>query len=251
MSDHFELLHQAIERNTPIVLALPSSSVIKPYRSRLLQISEDGIYLESVTGQEPMLDELIKSARPVTVAFRADVRRVEFSTPILQRLRDYKLNAQTIIEALVLKRPDEVKAVQRRADYRVSVPTDCDVHFRFHRITEQANIQDPPPSTAEMIIDVRDFSAGGCGGTWKRKANDPKLVPEQRLRVQIESPVTSAILDARVRFVQPLQEPELARVGIQFMLNINSIPDRQKMMQLNKIFGELQRLELRQKRLAR
>lgn len=251
MSDQFELLHQAIERNTSIVLALPSSAVIKPYRSRLLQITEEGIYLESIAGQEATLDELIRSARAVTVSFRADVRRVEFSTPILKRLRGFKLNANTVIEALLLKRPAEVKAVQRRADYRVSVPNDCDIHFRFHRITEQAEVTDPPPSTAEMMIDVRDFSAGGCGGTWKRKKDDPKLVPDQRLRVQIDSPITSLILDARVRFAQPLHEPELVRVGIQFTLNINSIPDRQKMMHLNKILGELQRLELRRKRLAR
>lgn len=250
-NQQFELLHHAIERNTPIVLALPSSAVIKPYRSRLLQIDEEGIYLESIPEQQALLDELIKSARPVTVSFRADVRRIEFITPILKRLRDYTLNSSTVIEALLLKRPDEVKTVQRRADYRVSVPHDCDIQFRFHRITEQADIQDPPHSTAEMTIDVRDFSTGGCGGTWKRKADDPKLVPEQRLRVQIDSPITSLILDARVRFVQPLYEPESVRIGIQFTLNINSIPDRQKMTQLNKILGELQRLELRRKRLAR
>jgi hypothetical protein len=106
-------------------------------------------------------------------------------------------------------------------------------------------------STAAMAIDIRDFSAGGCGGTWKRRKDEPKLVPDQRLRVEIDSVIGKLILDARVRFAAELNEPELVRLGIQFSLNANSIPDRQKMLQINKLMGELQRMELRRKRLAR
>jgi c-di-GMP-binding flagellar brake protein YcgR len=251
MSDNFDLLQQAIERNTPIMLAMPSAAVVKPYRSRLLQITDEGIYLESITGQGDAIDALIAAKRPVSVAFRADVRRVEFTGPILKRLRGYRLNATTLIEALVIQRPEEVKAVQRRADYRVSVPTDSEISFQFHRVTEQADLIERPPATAAMVIDVRDFSAGGCGGTWKRKKDEPKLVPDQRLRVEIDSVIGKVVLDARVRFFEQLHEPEFVRVGIQFSLNANSIPDRQKMLQINKLMGELQRMELRRKRLAR
>lgn len=251
MSDNFDLLQQAIERNTPIVLALPSAMVLKPYRSRLLQVTDEGIYLESVTGQGESIDALIEAKRPVTVAFRADVRRVEFSGPILKRLRGYRLNATTLIEALIIERPKEVKAVQRRADYRVSVPADSEISFQFHRVTEQADIVERPMSTALMSIDVRDFSAGGCGGTWKRRKDEPKLVPDQRLRLEIDGAVGKLILDARIRFAQELHEPEFVRLGIQFTLNASSIPDRQKMLQINKLMGELQRMELRRKRLAR
>ncbi len=251
MSDNFDLLQQAIERNTPIVLALPSAAVIKPYRSRLLQIAEDGIYLEAIEGQSATIDALIESKQPVTVAFRADVRRVEFTGSILKRLRGYRLNATTLIEALIIERPKQVKAVQRRADYRVGVPADGEVSFQFHRIGEQADVIERPMATAAMEIDVRDFSAGGCGGTWKRKKDEPKLVPDQRLRLEIDSAVGKLILDARIRFAQELHEPEFVRLGIQFSLNPNSIPDRQKMLQINKLMGELQRLELRRKRFAR
>lgn len=251
MSDNFGLVQDAIERNTPIMLALPSAMVVKPYRSRLLQVTNEGIYLESITGQGDAIDALIASKQPVLVAFRADVRRVEFSGPIIKRLRGYRLNATTLIEALVIQRPDAVKAVQRRADYRVGVPADSEISFQFHRITEQADVAETPMATAAMCVDVRDFSAGGCGGTWKRKRDEPKAVPDQRLRVEINSVVGKIILDGRMRFAQPLHEPELVRVGIQFTLNTNSIPDRQKMLQINKLMGELQRMELRRKRLAR
>lgn len=251
MSDNFELLQQAIERNTPIMLAMPSAAVVKPYRSRLLQITDEGIYLESIAGQGDAIDALIAAKRPVMVAFRADVRRVEFAGPILKRLRGYRLNATTLIEALVIQRPAAVKAVQRRADYRVSVPSDSEISFQFHRVTEQADIVERPMSTAQMHVDVRDFSAGGCGGTWKRRKDEPKLVPDQRLRIEISSVVGNLVLDARVRFAQELHEPEFVRLGIQFTLNASSIPDRQKMLQINKLMGELQRMELRRKRLAR
>lgn len=251
MSDNFDLLQQAIERNTAIMLGLPSAMVVKPYRSRLLQITDEGIYLESVAGQADAIDALIEAKRPVLVAFRSDVRRVEFTGPILKRLRGHRLNASTLIEALIIQRPEKVTAVQRRSDYRVSVPADSEISFQFHRITEQADLVEKPMSTAAMTIDVRDFSAGGCGGTWKRRKDEPKLAPDQRLRVEIDSVIGKLILDARVRFSAELNEPELVRLGLQFSLNANSIPDRQKMLQINKLMGELQRMELRRKRLAR
>ena len=90
-----------------------------------------------------------------------------------------------------------------------------------------------------------------CGGTWKRRKDEPRLVPDQRLRVEIDSVVGKLILDGRIRFFEQLHEPEFVRVGVQFTLNANSIPDRQNMLQINKLMGELQRMELRRKRLAR
>ena len=156
------------------------------------------------------------------------------------------------IEALHLARPESVKAVQRRNDYRVSVPSESGITFRFYRVSERDDLSGPPSATSAMVVDVRDFSAGGLGGTWRRRADEPpRLVADQRLRVDIDSPQGKLTLDARVRFLQMLPDPDLQRVGVQFALNPNNLQDRQRMTILNKVMGELQRMELRRKKLAR
>ncbi len=252
MSDNFGLLQEAIARNTPVVLALPSAGVVKPYRSRLLQITSDGILAESVATQSQAIDDLIRSQHRVTVAFRADVRRVEFEARILKRLRGHRLNANTLVEAILLETPQRVKAVQRRADYRVTVPGDCDIRFTVWRIAEQADVLEVPPLTSTILIDMRDFSAAGCGGTWRRRKDDPpRLADNQRLRLAIDSAQGQIIFDARLKFVENLHEPELKRIGIEFTINPTSIVDRQKTIAVNKLLGELQRLELRRKKSSR
>ncbi len=254
MSDQFELLYHAIERNTSVVLLLPLSGLEKPHRSRLLSIGDEGVLLESVPGQAEAIDELIRVEQPVTVSFRAGAQNVEFAGAILRRFRGYRLNATTQIEALLLRRPTAVRAVQRRSDYRVSVPHDSGIQFKFWRLAEQANLLDDPAVNTLMDIDVRDFSAGGCGGTWKRRKDDPRIavVGNQRLRVEIDGgQAGKALLEARLRFLDPLHAPELRHVGVQFTINDSNFQDRHTVVLLNKLVGELQRTELRRQRIAR
>lgn len=252
MSDNSELLQQAIDRNSPVALVLPSTSMMKSYRSRLLAIGDAGIILESVPGEADAIDALIRSEQPVIVAFRADTQKVEFRARILKRERGYRLNADTELEVLHLPRPETVKAVQRRNDYRVTVPAESELSFGFFRVSEQDDFSAPPVATTSIVLDVRDFSAGGVGGIWKRRKDDPPtLASAQRIRVEIASPQGKATVDARVRFLDGLPDPSMQRIGLQFVLNPQNLQDRQKMTLLNKILGELQRLELRRKKLAR
>jgi len=252
MADNFELLQQAIDRNTPITFTLPSAGMQRAHRSRLLSVSDEGILFESIAGEADAIDVLIKTEQPVTISFRSDTQKVEFTSRVLKRLRGHRLNASTLVEAVLIDKPTSIKAVQRRNDYRVSVPSDSGISFRFWRITEQADLAEPPMSTALMVIDIRDFSVGGCGGTWKRRKEDPPIiVADQRLRVELDGPTGKAILDARLRFLEKINEPDFRRVGVQFVINATSIQDRQKTIILNKLLSELQRQELRRKKFAR
>ncbi|MBC7783326.1 MAG: hypothetical protein H7144_05755 [Burkholderiales bacterium] len=252
MSDNFALLHEAIERNTPITVSLPSAGLMQPFRSRLLAVSDEGILLESSVAQVQDIDSLIKSGQPVRVVFRTDIRRVEFDAAIIERVPDYKLNAEVRVQAMRLHPPKEVRAVQRRADYRASVPQDESVKFQCWRVSEQDDFAGAPSETARMVLDVRDCSSGGIGGTWKRRKDDPpSLVLSQRLRIEVDSPVGKQTLEARLRFLEAVQDGTFMRVGIQFELSSTRIADRQKLLFLNKLMGELQRMELRRKKLAR
>lgn len=254
MVDHIELLREAIDRNTPITLSLPSAGMMRTYKSRLLEMRDDAILLESISGLGEALDALIASGNAVRVSFRAETQNVEFATHLLERRRGHRLNATTEIEALCVALPTSVKVVQRRASYRASVTPDTDVSFTCWRISEQYDFAagNTPPAAAMMNIAVHDLSAGGLGGLWKRRSGEPSsLVPNQRLRVDITSPTGTLSMDARVRFLSEAPDPDTSRIGVQFTLQPTSLADRQKTTLLNKLLGELQRAELRRIKLAR
>jgi len=254
MADHFELLREAIDRNTPITLSLPSAGMMRAHRSRLLALRDDAILLESIAGQADAIDAIIRTGDPVKVSFRADTQNVEFTTAVLERRRGHRLNAEVEIEALRVARPSNLKVVQRRATYRVAITPDTEVTFKCWRIGEQYDIltAETPPNATMMMIVVRDLSAGGMGGLWKRRMSEPvSLVANQRLRIEISSGGNTVTLDARVRFLDDVPAPDTSRIGIQFTIHPASLADRQKTTLLGKLIGDLQRAELRRMKLAR
>jgi c-di-GMP-binding flagellar brake protein YcgR len=184
--------------------------------------------------------------------FRSDTQRVEFSSPVLERLRGVRLNADTEIEAIRLAWPQQIKAVQRRSDYRVSVTADAGIALKCWRVSEAYDFAARPAAGALLVIDVRDLSAGGFGGTWKRRRDDPlTLAADQRFRVEAETPAGPVVLPARLRFLERIGTGDTQRIGVQFDLSPSNIQDRQKATQLTKLIGELQRQELKRKKIAR
>jgi c-di-GMP-binding flagellar brake protein YcgR len=252
MTNPQELLTHAVARNAPITLCFPSVGSNHPHRSRLLGIAETGLFVESLAPHAQIIEQVIRERHPAHVSFRHETQNVEFATPVTEQLRDFKLNADLQIQALQLTMPTQLKLVQRRNDYRVCVATDSDVAFRFHRLSETADLLAQPAGTTEMLIDVRDFSAGGLGGIWKRRKGDsPSLANQQRIRVDISQGDAVLTLDARLRFLQQIPNTDNSRIGLQFILSPTQPGDRQKATGLNKMLSELQRLELRRKKLSR
>ncbi len=252
MIENFNLLELAVERNTAITLTVPQGGLTKNYRSRLLELSSEGVLIELVAELSDKINDLIKSQETVKISFRSDVRKVEFESPIVHTVRGHKLNSSTKIDTLLIKLPQEITAVQRRSDYRTTVPSDGEIKISFWRIGEKDDLSIAPPESSRVMIDVRDCSAGGIGGTWKRKTTDPNtLINNQRLRIDIDSPVGKCTLEGRLRFLENLKDQFFKRVGVQFVINQSSVPDRQKVVYLGKLLTELQRMELKRKRIAR
>jgi c-di-GMP-binding flagellar brake protein YcgR len=252
MPDNQEVLREAIERNTPVSIAVPSAGLMRQYRSRFVRAAGDTILLESVLEQSAAIDQLAKEGRPVTVMFRVDTQRVEFSAPVLERVRGIQLNADTLIEAIRLAWPTQIKAVQRRSDYRATVTAESGLSLKCWRVGEQYDLAAAPPAATLLTIDVRDLSAGGFGGIWKRRRDDPlTLADDQRFRVEVESPTGTAVFDARLRFLERLGTGDTQRIGVQFTLSPTNLQDRQKGTLLAKLITELQRQELRRKKQAR
>src|SRR4051812_32450684 len=198
MAEEMKLVREAISRNSGVVLSLPSAGLLRHHKSRFLADGPDGFWVESVPSEQALLDELIASATPVGLSFRTGLQKVMLASPVLKREPQYKLNNDLSVEALLMAHPEQVKSIQRRANYRVPVNTDFKV--RIWRIPVGAYIGDRPMAAQEVPGELVDISIGGIGVRLRgRNGQPPKVSPEDRLRIELTYTEQSLLVEGRLR----------------------------------------------------
>jgi hypothetical protein len=247
--DNLQALADAVARNAAVVLSLPSAGMMRHQKTRFLGDCEQGIWVEFEADAIPLLKELHGNGHPLALSFTIGTRRVSFATTVLQIEQNYRVNAQTTAQAILVDRPNGLKGAQRRASYRVRVSRDTELTSRFWVITEHAHLSDQPLASTEIKAELRDLSLGGMG--LRILPNDVRpvsLVADQRLRVLLRYGQDELVLDARLRtaFKQDAPKP----CGIVFKKLESDLEGRQKLGALTRIVGELQREEVRRMRLG-
>jgi c-di-GMP-binding flagellar brake protein YcgR len=251
MGDSLSILSDAIARNCAVVISLPSAGMLRHHRSRFLAQCADGFWIESVPAERALIDELIANQLPAAVSFKSGDRKIAFAQPMLRRDDNFQLNAQSAVEAILLAFPKEIQSIQRRSNYRVRIPSGCELSARAWRIPEQADIEDQPVAAAELSIQPFDISAGGLGAMILPKNNaPPKVLEGERLRILLSYREVNLILEARMRYARGKSPPDAIRAGIQFKKLEDDLPGRQNLAALTRIVGELQREEVRRTRLG-
>jgi c-di-GMP-binding flagellar brake protein YcgR len=247
-----DILAAAIGRNSAIVLSLPSAGMLRHHKSRFLADDVDGFWIESASNDRMLIDDLIARNTPVGISFKSGTNKVSFVVPIIKREQQYQVNADTVLEALQLALPADIRAIQRRNNYRVRVPEDSDLVARIWRIPEHFFITDKPVSHLELIAKLRDISIGGMGVFLHNKGEEPpKVLAGERLRVALRyRELDELILEGRVRYLPPAGTDAPIRTGIQFKKLENDLEGRQNLAALTRIVGELQREEVRRTRLG-
>src|SRR3954469_4780452 len=160
-SNNLDILKDAVARNAGIVLSLPSAGILRHHKSRFLSEFPDGFWVESVPSERPLVEELIRTEQPTGISFKSGTTKVVFATPILRLDLAYRVNEETQIAALLMQMPAEVKAIQRRHNYRVAVPAGTDMSVKVWRIPERAHLRDRPMAAQHVMCEVRDVSLGG------------------------------------------------------------------------------------------
>jgi c-di-GMP-binding flagellar brake protein YcgR len=258
-ADNLGMLREAIARNAGMVLSLPSSEgQLRHHKSRFLADAGDGFWVQSDPEARSLVEELISTQRPAGVSFRSGVNKVIFATQIQHCMPDYELSAPvdegngTRIEALLLRFPDDVHAVQRRKSFRVPVtPGSTDLQVKVWTMTEQANLRDKPPVSREILCEVRDLSVGGIGLTIRATSGRlPNVATGDRIRIQLTLRGTVAVLEGRLRYPPRVTKDSSVRAGVQFKALGDSREDHHAGTQLNKIVNELQRELIRRKKLG-
>lgn len=249
---HATLLRDAIERNAAIVLSLPSAGMVRHHKSRFLAGGAgDGreFWVESVPAERPLVDELITAGRPVGVSFRSGYNKVVLASPVRRRDPAYRVNADTVVEALLLPYPDQVKATQRRNNYRVRLPAGSGLGVRVWRVAGQARLADVPMDAQAVAADLTDVSVGGVGVTFRGEdGRPPKVSAQDRLRVELTYKGAVLLLEGRMRYPAAPPADPAYRAGIEFAALAADIDGRHALAQLTRIVGELQREEVRRAR---
>src|SRR5688500_16594183 len=157
---NYDMLLDAIARNAGIVLSLPSAGMLRHHKSRFLSEAAGGFYVESVPGEATLIDSLVLSQQPAGISFKNGHLKVVFASPVQRRETGYKINATTEVEALMVSFPSEIKAIQRRNNYRVKIPAGAELSARVWRIPQHVYLGDRPMASQEVACELRDISIG-------------------------------------------------------------------------------------------
>jgi c-di-GMP-binding flagellar brake protein YcgR len=249
--EHSEILADAVARNSAAVLSLPSAGMLRHHKSRFLAQTSEGIWIESAAGDVLLIEELLSRQTPVGISFKSPPNKASFLVPILRRDPAYRLNADALVEALLVQSPAKIKPVQRRNNYRVRVPEGSPFNVRVWKIADHAILRDRPLASQLVNVKARDLSVGGLGVTIESDPNEPRsLSSNQRLRVELKYDEIELILEGVLRLANGDASGGGVRAGIQFKKLENDLAGRQAMAALTRIVGEFQRDEVRRSRLG-
>jgi hypothetical protein len=265
MEDQLRPLWEAIDRCAGAVVSLPTGGGLRHFKSRFLRADEAGFWVQS-PGDDPLLVEHVIALRQLAgVSFMAGQAKVVFAAGVLERRADFCMDETGEIEALLLKWPEGVRAVQRRSNHRAKVPSTSIASVRAWRLSKYAALRDRPAASAELEVRARDLSIGGIGllvmppvvkqpmaGQTIPIPEGPRtagLSVEQRLRVEIRYEELEILVEGRVCHVR--ESPDLVqRIGVQFKYRHEAIDGKQILWKLTRVVGHLHREEVRRWRLG-
>ena len=224
--------------------------MLRHYKTRLLGETEEGIWLESVPSEGPLIDALINTQQLCGLSFRLGPTKLALTVPILRRVSEYAINAQSKVQALLV-RSGAVRTIQRRNSYRVRITPEDGLAIRLWRLPERAQLRDKIPAAAEVKAQLRNLSVGGAGVLIEGQNNDPpKILMNQRLRISLTFGEQEMVFEGRVASLQPvLNRQNILHVGVHFRVD-SDLPGRQVLHELTRIVGQLQREEARRNRLG-
>jgi len=244
-------LLDAISRNTAAVLSLPSAGMLRHQKARFLAPTDDGFWMECSPEDRALIDELITNKNPAGISYKTSQIKSVFTAILLERMDEYRVNADTVVSAVRVQMPASIKQMQRRLNYRVRVPAEAEIRLEVWRMSPRVPLRDRPSATQRVEATMVDLRTGGVGVIFIGvDGAPPKVCVEDRLRIQITSEQTELLIEGTMRPPLPSNDPTKIRTGIAFKMLENDLEGRQNLAKLTKLVGELQRQEARRARLG-
>ncbi len=244
-----QILIEASERRTPIVLSRKEASGWRTFKSRLLGAEPiaQRLIVEYPVGHAGDKAPDIHRGESVGVAFRKGHKKCMFASVVDGKKR-FQIDDANRVGALLLRWPTDLQQLQRRVYYRAPVPHDRAIKVTFWRggVTHESRA-----GSAEIPIHagwLMNLSAGGMAVV----ASSDKcglLTPGDTVGCRFEPTSGSTLaLDAALRHAEP-GESGLTRLGFQFIGLELSDQGRAALRVLAHVVSRFQRLEMRRNRL--
>jgi len=237
-----QLLSSAVARHAAIVLCLPTSGLIRHFRTKFLCEDTDGIWVELVTAADSQLQELIAGQHLVAGSFHAGNNRITFLTTLVRVDPTYRLNDQLAVPAVCLRRPSDYRAIQRRDAYRVSVPADSELKVELWTIAEDADLNASPAAEKQLKAEIRDLSTGGIGVVLQKSAEP--IAAGTRIRCEIKLQELGVLLQGRLRLEASAADASVSMAGVMFDNLEIDVKGRETLDTLGRMIQQLQRTQL-------
>ena len=244
-SQNYQILRDAIVRNSAAVMSLPSAGMVRHHKTRFLAEADKGFWLEAAPDR-PLIDSLAAEKTPIGVAFKAGLSSVAFVAPIIAQNQVFRINDAVTVEALLVAFPLDFQRTQRRQAYRVALPPDHQVSMRLWHIPERAILRDRPLPSLELFGQLDDLSATGLGITLRpgRDGEPAKAILGERLRISITWTDKELLTEGRVVH-KTVSGDNHTVMGVQFKKLEKDLEGRQVQARLTEVVGYLQREEIK------
>ena len=270
---NLDLLRAAIGRRAGVVLSLPvtaqsgsrtgadagtagpDAGPLCHYKSRFLADGGDGLWVASVPAEPALLQRLVDRRAMAGVSFRSGHVKVMFAAPVLHVQADYATAGGAPTAAILLRFPEagEVRAVQRRRNYRVPLLPAGDFAVRLWTMADDATLRDKPSNRSELRCEPFDVSVAGLGVVFPGVEGHALATRAgARLRVQLTFRDAAVVLEGRLCYAPRSMpdRPGLFRGGIQFKVLSDGKDDRAAKVTLDRIVSDLQRDSIRRRKLS-
>jgi c-di-GMP-binding flagellar brake protein YcgR len=235
-------LHQlsdAVARGAGLVLSLPSPDGLSHHKSRFLGEDSAGVWVNAPS-EARQIEPTIANCASVGVTFKsANVRQV-FASTVLRRDAEYPLAGGGTADALLLALPAEIKAVQRRSNFRVQILPESRLTLDCWIIGRRADLKERPLPSQKVKLEVCDISLGGAGVMLPvEPGKPPAITSDDRLRIQVRLGDLELLVEGRLRSASAVLGTGV-RTGIRFYFLDDGVDERLKVSQLAKIIAQLE-----------
>ena len=238
--DSTQFLADGIARRAGLVLSVPGDrGALDHFKSCFISQDSEGIWVKNPENATAMNDA-VSHHRQVGVTFKAGETKRVFATTLIRMKPDFVGPDGKTTGALLIAPPPEVKAIQRRGEYRVRLTPESRLTLNCWIIPRHADLKVRPLPSQRLKIEVHDISMGGAAVTLiGNDGKPPAITREDRLRVEIRLDDIEMLVEGRLRLPDTTTTNTL-RTGLRFFFFDDGLDERLKRSQLTKIIGRLQ-----------
>lgn len=213
-----QYLREAARERAWVTLAARTPNGWTQYKTRLLKLQDEPplLVVEYPAGTGGRAAPDIGEGQLMGMTFRRGHRKCVFTTAVLGKQR-LALAEHTHLGALLMRWPEEMQELQRRAYQRVDVPAGCDIEAGFWPQDTKLSPRKPPPDPL-FAGQVANLSAGGfavtVGASDARNVRIGDVLVSRFALVKHHPPFTIQVL---LRHAEPADTRGNVEIGCQFL----------------------------------